>query len=273
LADEIEPLKGRRIYLLLRDRILSGELPAGGRLTGEPGLAAEHGVARVTVRRALASLAADGLIERRPGSGTFVREGKAMRPVVGDLVNTLSHLAEMGRRTDVRLLAFGYGPPPAAIAAALRLKAGALTQRAVRVRLADGEPFSHLTTHVPEAIGRHYGADDLAAGPLLALLERSGRVIERASQSIGAALAGPDVAEALGCEVGAPVIALTRTAFDASGAGVEHLRALYRPDRYAFESELVREGPGGDRRWAPALLRPANCDSAQPVRRRSRPEP
>ncbi|WP_342352962.1 GntR family transcriptional regulator, partial [Methylobacterium frigidaeris] len=49
----IEPHKARRLYLLLRDQITSGRLPPGARLPGEPALAAEHGLARVTVRRAL----------------------------------------------------------------------------------------------------------------------------------------------------------------------------------------------------------------------------
>ena len=68
----VEPLKARRLYLLLRDRIVSGEDRPQTRLPSEPMLAERHGVSRVTVRRALDKLAGEGLIERRPGSGTFV---------------------------------------------------------------------------------------------------------------------------------------------------------------------------------------------------------
>ena len=264
MTDDIDPFKGRRVYLLLRDRILGGELAPGERLPGEPSLAAAHGVARVTVRRALDRLAEDGLILRKPGSGTFVREPAVAKPVVTDLANVLSHLVEMGRRTGVRLLSFGYGLPGAAIADAMRLEPGERTQRSIRVRLIDDEPFSHLTTHVPERVGLTYSEQDLAATPLLGLLERSGIVVDRASQSVSAALAGPEVAAALGLEVGAPLIALTRTVFEAGGSCVEHLQALYRPDRYAFESELRRRGRSGDRRWAPVALRPANTDEARP---------
>ncbi|PIK70663.1 GntR family transcriptional regulator, partial [Methylobacterium frigidaeris] len=53
MTSVIEPHKARRLYLLLRDQITSGRLPPGARLPGEPALAAEHGLARVTVRRAL----------------------------------------------------------------------------------------------------------------------------------------------------------------------------------------------------------------------------
>lgn len=264
MADDFEPLKARRVYLVLRDRILGGEIAPGERLPGEPSLALAHGVARVTIRRALDRLAEDGLVDRRPGSGTFVREPVVAKPIVADLANVFQHLVEMGSRTGVRLLSFGYGTPPAPVANAMRLDPGERTQRSVRIRLIDDEPFSHLTTHVPERIGLTYSEGDLASTPLLGLLERSGVVVERASQAISANLAGPETASVLGVEVGAPLLALTRTVFDREGACVEHLQALYRPDRYAFESELRREGRSGERRWAPTALRPANSDDARP---------
>ena len=111
----LEPLKARRIYLLLRERIASGEFAPGARLPSEPALATEHGVSRVTIRRALDSLAGDGLIDRRVGAGTFVREGQIPRPIVADFSNMMTHLVEMGRRTGVRLLAFSYVQPPEAV--------------------------------------------------------------------------------------------------------------------------------------------------------------
>lgn len=260
MSDGIEPLKGRRVYLVLRDRIVSGALAAGERMPGEPSLAAEHGVSRVTLRRALDRLAEEGLITRKPGSGTFVRGGAVAGPIVSDFGRVYSHLVEMGSRTQVRLLAFAYGAPPPPVASALRLPDGARTQRSVRVRLLDDAPFSYLTTHVPEPVGLTYSEADLGRMPLLALLERSGVAIDRATQSITAALAGPDAAAALGVDVGAPLLSLTRVVFDAGGAGVEHLHALYRPDRYAFESDLVRTGRAGERHWASAAPRADNTD-------------
>ena len=53
-------------------------------------------------------------------------------------------------------------------------------------------------------------------------------------------LASPDVAAALGVDVGSALIALTRSSTTATASGVEHLSALYRPDRYAFRMDLVR---------------------------------
>jgi GntR family transcriptional regulator len=236
----MEASKARRVYLTLSERIASGALPPGARIAAEPALAAEHGVSRVTIRRALDRLASEGRVSRRAGAGTFVSGGVVQPVVRANLADVFARMREMGERTGVRLLSFAYGLPPDSVAAALLLAPGERTQRAVRVRLADGLPFSYLTTHVPERIGATYSESDLAAQPLLALLERSGVVAFHASQVIGAALAGPEVAEALGCEVGAALVSLTRIVSAADGRGIEHLHGLYRPDRFAFHLDIAR---------------------------------
>lgn len=69
---ETEP-KHRRISQELRQAILAGGFAAGARLPSEAQLVRQHGVSRPTVIRALKDLEAAGLIERRMGSGSFVR--------------------------------------------------------------------------------------------------------------------------------------------------------------------------------------------------------
>jgi GntR family transcriptional regulator len=251
--------KARQVYLVLRDRITSGAMPFGAKLPPELTLAETHGVARITVRRALARLAAEGLVERRPSAGTRVTFERTAPPVVADIADVLASLMEMGRRTGVKLLSFEYGSPPSFVAEALRLSPGERTQRSVRVRLVDGEPFSYLTTHVPERIGVTYSDADLATQPLLSLLERSGVEVESATQTIGAALATPEVARALEMDVGAPLIELTRVVLDRSGRGVEHLHAFYRPDRYSIRMDLVRAGAKAGRKWSPIARMPTGA--------------
>jgi GntR family transcriptional regulator len=249
--DAIETSKTHRLYLLLKERITSGVFQPGHRLPSEPSLAASHGLSRVTIRRALDGLARDGLIRRQPGAGTFVNGQKTHPPVIADLSNVLAHLVAMGRATRVRLLSFDYVIPPAGIADALRLEPGERTQTSVRVRYLDDVPFSHLTTHVPERIGVTYSEADLATRPLLDLLERSGVVASKADQTISATLAGPEIAELLGVEIGSALISLTRVVLDRDGRGIEHLAALYRPEKYAFHMELLRAGDETNRHWSP----------------------
>jgi len=65
--------KYKQIYSQLRSALASREYSTGDRLPSENELVARFGASRPTVSRALAQLETDGLIERRAGSGTFVR--------------------------------------------------------------------------------------------------------------------------------------------------------------------------------------------------------
>jgi GntR family transcriptional regulator len=95
--------------------------------------------------------------------------------------------------------------------------------------------------------------EDLASRPLLELLERAGVKADRARQRISAALASPEVADALEVRPGSPLVELVRVVFDQEDRGVEHLHALYRPDRYALEFDLVRSGSAEAKGWAPVV--------------------
>lgn len=244
--------KSHQLFLLLKDAVASGRLAPGAKIPGELKLAEEHGVSRVTVRRALEALTSEGLLMRKPGVGTLVCERPVGATVMtASVSNLLPSIVKMGENSRVRLLEFGYGNPPGGVRERLCLSENERTQRSIRVRLAEDKPFSYLTTHVPERIALSYNEDELATTPLFNLLERSGVHLDHATQSISATLANKDVADALDVAVGSPLISLTRVVYDKDGKGVEHLHALYRPDRYRIEIELCRADGEDGRYWQP----------------------
>ena len=253
MRDWLGEAKAKQVYLALRDRILSGAAGFGARLPTENELAEFHGVSRVTVRRALGELARERLIERRRSAGTRVIYRSSPAPMTADISGVLANLAEMGRRTAVKLLSFDYVPAEGAVAQALGAGGYELLQRSVRVRSVDDVPFSYLTTHVPESVSVTFSKQELASRPLLELLERAGVKVERARQRISAGLASRDVAEALDVRSGSPLIELVRVVYDQAGRGVEHLHALYRPDRYTFEIDLARSGADDTKAWSPVV--------------------
>lgn len=245
-ADEPLPLY-HRIYLLLRQVVTESAWPADQALPGEHDLASRYGVSRITIRRAMQQLESERLVERRRGSGTFVqrpRGGKRRE----QLRNLIENLLEMGEQTDVRLLEFAYLPASPQVAASLEVRPGTVVQKSVRVRSAAGVPFSHLVCWVPDDIGRRYGPDALAARPLLRLLEEAGSPPAAASQVISAQLADSLVAPLLGVQPGSALIRVTRQVRDAAGRVIEVVEALYRPDMYEYQFDMVRERG----RWGPA---------------------
>ncbi len=229
-----------QIYLIMRQRIADGEFGAGGTLPSEQDLAEYHGVSRITAKRALDELARDGLVVRERGRGTRVVEGRTGVRISGEATGAFDPLLAMGGETEVAVREFGYGPADTDVAAALGLPVGASVQRAVRVRSVGGDPFSHITTHVPEDIGRTFDAADLAARPILSLFERAGVAPASAEQVVSATLADMVVAERLGIDVGAPLLRIRRVVRDDRGRAIELLVSLYRSDLYRLTMTLSR---------------------------------
>lgn len=91
--------KARRVYLLLRDDILSGAVSAGAMLAGEQRLAETHAVSRVTIRRALDALEADGLIDRKAGSGTRVLGPAQGQTMAADMATLIPQIVKMGEHS------------------------------------------------------------------------------------------------------------------------------------------------------------------------------
>jgi len=113
----------RQVYDQLRAAILSGELAPGARLPASRRLARETAVARVTVVRAYEQLEAEGFVETRAGSGTYVASGvrpasapdtvaRSFRPALtawGRDVLSLERPAERAAETDRPEIDFGFG--------------------------------------------------------------------------------------------------------------------------------------------------------------------
>lgn len=84
---------GRTIYGEVRDAIVNGTFPAGSRLPTERDLAIRFGAARNTVRKTMSRLAAEGLVVRHVGRGTFVSDTVESAAVPADEF-TLGELLE-----------------------------------------------------------------------------------------------------------------------------------------------------------------------------------
>jgi GntR family transcriptional regulator len=222
----------RRVSLVLSDGIATGRYPVGEALPGEEALARMFQVSRVTVRRALADLHLAGLVDRRHGLGTFVRKQPGLDEA-GPMNRLVSQIEEAGK-LDVAVIEFEYIAPVAEFRTLLKLEAKEEVQRVVRVRSDKRRPIMHLTTYVPESIGRSYTRKDLARTPLFELLAKAGKSYRKAREAIGACLADPMVAPLLRVPIGAPLLLVQRLMSTAADEPVEYLEVRASPDAYAL---------------------------------------
>lgn len=233
-----------QLQAALRRRILDGRCPEGSLLPAENDLAASLGVSRITVQRAFGELAAAGLVRRQRGRGTEVVR-PSDKAVVASIAGLVENSFAMGRETQVKLLAFAYVRADAEVAAALAVPEGTKVQRAVRVRVERGQPFSHVTTWLPEPVGSGFDRAALASTPLVVLLERAGVQIASAEQVIDAEPADAAVARALGMAPGAALLRVARVARDPAGVPVERTVVRYNPARYQYRMVFGPVVPGG----------------------------
>ncbi|MFC4275176.1 GntR family transcriptional regulator [Achromobacter aloeverae] len=255
MADGASPLPlYHKVYLLLRQRLLDGDFGADAPLPGENALAQAYGVSRLTVRRALDTLAADGLVSRQQGRGTFAQAPAEMAtPQQGASVDALlMHLSRMGMHTQVKLLALEVEPASPTVAARLEVPVGAPVHRSVRVRSYQDAVFSYLRTYVPDAIGKRISRKALGSKPLLQIFGDLGVRVMGAEQTVTAVMADPDSARALDVPVASALLNIRRLVRDTGGRPVEYLDARYRPDRFEYRLDMQAHETSGTPVWLPA---------------------
>ena len=133
---------------------------------------------------------------------------------------------------------FEIKPAPDYIADALGVPEGTEVAWFERLRHAGGEPLAIMHNAVPVDV-LPLRREDLEGRGLYELLRAAGHVPRMANQVVGARAATSAEARMLGDSRGAPVLTMTRTAWDEGGRAVEYGSHLYRASRYSFELTLT----------------------------------
>lgn len=108
--NSVEPLH-RQLYNELRAAILGGRLPSGSRLPASRELAQVTGLSRNTVLSAYDQLIAEGYIDSRAGSGTYVASSLPDQVLSGPAMEPVAETDRGSRRLSVkgeRLLEFPF---------------------------------------------------------------------------------------------------------------------------------------------------------------------
>jgi GntR family transcriptional regulator len=219
----------------LREQCL--DLPAGSRLPSEKELAVRFEVSRMTVRQALDALAAEGRVERVPGSGTFVR-----RPTVAMGPNLTSFTEDMRARgllPHSRVVALEEVVAPPQVATDLGVEEDGKVIRMERLRFADDEPMCLEVAYLPMRFRRVLDEADLT-GSLHEALAKTGTVVAAGSRRVRAVTAPTRDAELLGLPDQAPALEIVDVFCDPNHRPVHRSRSRYRFDRYEVMSELHR---------------------------------
>jgi GntR family transcriptional regulator len=242
--DEVSTRSAARARL--REMVAASRV--GDRLPSERQLSTRWGAARMTIRRATDALIAEGLVERRHGSGTYVAP-KPFARLLG-LTSFTQDMRERGLMPSSRLLAFDAVPADATIAGRLLITVGEPTFRFTRLRLADGDPMAVETVWIPAAMVPGLGPGDLAGSLYELLAERHGLVTGSASVTIEPVLPDAITRERLDVAPDQACLRLQMVDRDGRGRVIMIANCVYRGDRYQLSAEISGAAFPGQGRWA-----------------------
>jgi GntR family transcriptional regulator len=225
----------RQIADLLRERIDTGSYAPDDPLPSEPELAAELGVSRVTINKAISLLRTAGLVRVRRGSGTYVRSTPRItrdaryryaNPRAAELEGRALGLTPRAECTEVSKV-----EASAEVAGALGIDEGDPVVVRHRRLFADGEPTRLADAYLPwnlaedagllEPDGAELLESDAGSGVIYARLAERGLAPARFDEDVTVRIASDSEARALDLEDGQPVIHITHVARDATDRAVE----------------------------------------------------
>jgi GntR family transcriptional regulator len=230
----------QQIKALLTRSLQDGEWRPGEAIPSELELAARFRVSQGTVRKAIDELAAENLLMRRQGKGTFVAthsEEKVQYRFLRlqpDEVGVAQPLAR-------RILECRRLRAPVDVAKALDLRGG---DSAVEIRrtLSNGErAVVYDDIWLPGALFKGLTQERLEEfrGPLYGLFETEfGVRMIRAEEKIRAVAADASQADVLGLAVGVPLLSVERTSYTYGDKPVELRRGLYSTSHHHYRNEL-----------------------------------
>lgn len=223
-----------RLQRELGELLASSE--SGTKLPTEPNLAAQMGVSRSTLREAMRSFEAQGLLIRRQGAGTFV-VGKS--GVFDTGIEVLESLETIAARLDLQISMGEYEidsiPADESMAKIFKVRKSTSLVRVRRVMHAEGRSIAYLKDVLPRNV---LSLEDLKqgfTGSVLDLLIRRGKpLLGKSFTEFNAVPAPTYVSRALEIQRGDVLLRFEADLFDIDGRAIDHSISYFLPGYFSF---------------------------------------
>jgi GntR family transcriptional regulator len=239
VGDE-EALGFRPLYRQVRDklirRLVDGVWAPGGPLPSEIQLAAELRVSQGTVRKALDAMAADNLVVRRQGRGTFVARHDEERV----MFQFFKLVGDDGDRSfpQSAVLSLAQGKANAAEREALKLAKDARVTRIRRLRSMAGRPTIVEDVTLPDAVFPGLAGMEIPNNLYGLYAVHFGVAVASTRERLKAVALTVEDADALGAKAGAPALRIDRLALSLERQPMEWRLSVCLTDKVHYLSEL-----------------------------------
>ena len=225
------------IYLKIHDEIKelieAGKWQIGDRLPSERELSEQFAVSRMTLRQAIKTLADEGILERKVGSGTYVASSKVQEKMSG--VTSFTEIIEaQGRVPSSKTISFKKAKPSNDEIKSLQIKATDDVLRMERIRYADDEPICFEITTIPYAMISSLTKNDLTTSLYKSAEAKLNLSFGKATQTITAITASDKITELLNLSKGSAILFLRQVTLLQDGRPFEYVRSQYAGQRFEF---------------------------------------
>ena len=232
----------QQIKSLILQSLQAGLWKPGDLIPSEIELAARFRVSQGTVRKAIDELAAEHLVVRRQGRGTFVAT-HAEQHVQYRFLRLLPDDGDLDSEGPAQrsIIDCKRQRAPADVARTLGLRTGDAVLQVRRVLSFQGVPTILEDLWLPGSAFKGLTAERLAShqGAMYALFETEfGVRMVRADEKIRAVAADEQAAQRLQVPVGSPLLSVERVAYTYQDAPMELRRGLYRTDTHHYRNSL-----------------------------------
>lgn len=220
----------QRIQQEILRQIESGQLKPGDPVSSERELARIHGVSLMTARHGLSVLEREGVVLRRPRSGTFVGPPKIH---FNKLTSFTEEMAARGLSVNSRILSFTISDTEQEASARLALTADHHIIKFERLRLGADEPFALETCYLPADDFPGLRREALERGSLFSILKYDyGVELSYSDEEIDGTVPNSSTARLLNIRQGQPLLRIRQLIHSTKGRPTLYVLGLYRSDRH-----------------------------------------
>ena len=226
----------------LKEQIHAQDLAIGAQIPPERDLASRMGVSRMTARQAVAYLVNEGLLEVKPGVGTFVAQPKLTHNAL-HLLGFSEEMARLGGTVVSTVLEQRIITPLRRIAEQLQIASHEPVVSIVRLRQVDQIPLLLETSYIPALLCPGLESVDLAGSSLYTRLESDYHLtVHRAAQTLEATTVNDYEQQLFHLVPGTAMLLLEGVTYNQQERPFEYFKAVYRGDRFKFMLKSQQNG-------------------------------
>ena len=234
-------VKYQKLANVIRKGILNGKYQPGDQLEREKDLCERYSVSRITVKRAVDELVAEGLVVKRRGAGSFVKslDDSSMEAIgsAHQFGGFSDYYAGSTIRSDV--IRFDIINPSEEIAAKLKISTEDFVYDIIRLRCADGEPIVVEYTKMPIQVIAGIRRPILEASIYHYIENELNLHIQSAHRLVRAVMPTEKECELLQLEKEMPVLEVAQVAFLDDGRPFEYSVSHHRADKSVFRAVSI----------------------------------